>query len=76
MPKKLKKSQVFLVGIVTNQPDGWEIIAKKESKSMTFVVPLQGTKIDKTDIKFINNNLKHFLELEPEIKDAENIQAV
>jgi len=74
MSSKKYKAPIFLVGIVTNEPDAWEILAKKESKSLQFVVPLQAYKMDKTDIKFINANLRRFIEVEPSLKEGEVMQ--
>lgn len=59
-PKKEKKI-VYLVGVIADQDDAWELVAKKTCKAQQFTLPIPGDVFNKEAVKFLNGNLTRFL---------------
>ena len=64
---KTKAPKLFLVAVLTDKPDAWDIKVLKEAKGMQFTVAIAGEVLNKVDTKFINANIQRFTELKAEL---------
>jgi len=51
------KKSFFIVGVVTDDPDGWEVVCKRKSKSITFRLETKTDKLGARDVMFLNSHL-------------------
>lgn len=73
MPKIRK--QLYLVAAVTDNPDAWEMVAKKKSKAIVFFINVGDTRLAKADVKYINEHLKRFEATVADVAGGTSVQA-
>lgn len=67
------RKPIYIVAAVTDNPDAWEIVAKKKSKAMVFFINVGDTRLAKADVKYINEHLKRFEATKEEVAEGKSI---
>lgn len=67
---KEKKPVAYLIGVIADQDDSWELTAKKDCKAIQFTIPIPGEVLNKAAVRYLNLNLDRFIKLAPSLPDG------